>query len=319
MAPPRAAVRRRHPLDRFARAQKRAGDIGGEDALRAARRPSGSTRDCGSRMPALLTSAVSGPSRASHGLEQPHDLGFDAHVGLHGDGACPRPPSMPCDHRLGRGAVRSIVDADGIAALRREPRGRGADAAAAAGHQDRHGSFTSSLYGTIVPWSGTMRSTRRLRFLMFSQQIRRVRLHGRAGGEHVRLDENPLLGESTPSAACRRGDCPRCGRGSRSSRRSLSSSSSSTVSSFSGFGVLRERVRHDRVRPRGGILKERRAGLVRDDRQALRNRRADAAGMIEVMMAVDDVRQRLARPQLPALAMTASVRVSFCGASISIR
>ena len=82
---------------------------------------------------------------------------------------------------------------------------------------------------------------------------------------------------------------------------SFSSSSSSTVSILTGLGFFASASgtmvcgRADRV------LKVLRAGLVRDDRQAFGNRRADAARMIEVVVAVDDVRQRLVRLDLSRL------------------
>ena len=77
--------------------------------------------------------------------------------------------------------------------------------------------------------------------------------------------------------------------------------SSATVSILSGFGFFDERVRHARVRTFDDLLDERRVSLMRDDREPFGDRRPDSARMIEMVMAVDDVRQRFARPQLARL------------------
>ena len=77
--------------------------------------------------------------------------------------------------------------------------------------------------------------------------------------------------------------------------------SSETVSIFSGFGFFDERIGHARVRTLDDLLDERGVPLVRDHRKPFGNRRTDSAGMIEMVVAVDDVRERLARPQLARL------------------
>ena len=96
-----------------------------------------STRVCVSRTPALFTSARSEPSTLVDRLEEPEDVGLDADVGADGDGRAAARFDVG-DHGIGRRAIRSIVDADGVAALGRQAGGRGANATAAARHQDRH-------------------------------------------------------------------------------------------------------------------------------------------------------------------------------------
>ena len=84
-------------------------------------------------MPALLTSAVERAERGRR-LEQPHDVGFDGHVGLDRDGAAAG-AADGVDDRVGRVALDAVVDAHGVAARGGEAGSRGADAAAAAGDE----------------------------------------------------------------------------------------------------------------------------------------------------------------------------------------
>ena len=95
-----------------------------------------STRVCFSRMPALLTSAVSGPSCASTVSKSRTTSASDATSAPHRQRRPARRLDLR-DDRVGRRPVLSVVHAHRVAALGRQPRGRGADAAAAAGH-DHH-------------------------------------------------------------------------------------------------------------------------------------------------------------------------------------
>ena len=62
--------------------------------------------------------------------------------------------------------------------------------------------------------------------------------------------------------------------------------------------ILRERIRHARVRTLDHLLEERHVSLMRDDGEPLGHRSPDPARMIEMVMTVDDVRQRFVRAQL---------------------
>jgi hypothetical protein len=129
-------VRRRHPLHRLARAQERAGDIGGEDAADPRRVDRVHTRlrleDAG-----VVDQRAQRTETLVDRLEEPEDIGFAADVGADSDRRAAARFDVG-DHGIGRRAIRSIVDADGVAALGREAGGRGADTAATASHQDRH-------------------------------------------------------------------------------------------------------------------------------------------------------------------------------------
>ena len=74
---------------------------------------------------------------ARRGLEQPHDVGLDA-TSAPTAMAVPPPRSMSATTASAAVAIRSVVDADRVAARGRQAGRRGADAAAAAGHEDRH-------------------------------------------------------------------------------------------------------------------------------------------------------------------------------------
>ncbi len=65
--------------------------------------------------------------------------------------------------------------------------------------------------------------------------------------------------------------------------------------------ILRKRVRHARVRPLDNLLDERRVSLMRDDGQPFGDGRPDSSRMVEMVMAVDDVRQWFVWPQLARL------------------
>jgi hypothetical protein len=82
--------------------------------------------------------------------------------------------------------------------------------------------------------------------------------------------------------------------------------------------ALGQRVGLHRPRPRHQILEERLVVLVGDDRQPFGHGHAQPARVIEVMVADDDVRQRLGL-SLRASSMTAFERVSLSGASKSTR
>ena len=77
--------------------------------------------------------------------------------------------------------------------------------------------------------------------------------------------------------------------------------------------LLRQRVLHDRVRPLGKFLEERRASFLRDDRQTFRHRRAQAPRVIEMVMRHDGVRERLVWAQLARFREATEQRLGLRG------
>ena len=145
-----------------------------------------------------------------------------------------------------------------------------------------------------------MRSIAQLALRDVLHQIRRIRRERRARRVDVGHHENPLLREIHHQQRV----------GMRASRHAVQVDGARGVLELQllvnrldldRLGILRERIRHDRVRPCDGVLKVLRAGFLRDDGQAFRDGRADAARMIEVVVAVDDVGQRLVRLDLSRL------------------
>ena len=132
--------------------------VGGEDAIDARRRRSASTRVCRSRMPALLTSAVSGAElrrrrfrtaarrRLSTATSASTAIAFAA--GRFDVG----------DDRSAASRLRAVVHAHGVAARGGQPRGRGADAAAAAGDDRRlvHAAILRSASQPAIAFDGTL-------------------------------------------------------------------------------------------------------------------------------------------------------------------
>src|SRR6266404_4790343 len=120
------AMPRRHALQRLARAEEAAGDVDCDHALEA-------------RHAHLVhpRSAIDHPGVVHQHRKAPEtliDLREHAYdVRLHRDVASDRDAVDLARERLARAAIAHVVDADLVAALRCEPRGRGADAAARAG------------------------------------------------------------------------------------------------------------------------------------------------------------------------------------------
>jgi hypothetical protein len=67
------------------------------------------------------------------------------------------------------------------------------------------------------------------------------------------------------------------------------------------FGLFRECVRCQDVGAGGDVFHERLVRLVGDDRQTLGHSATDPAGMIEMVVRVDDVSERLVRLDFPRL------------------
>ena len=132
------------------------------------------------------------------------------------------------------------------------------------------------------------------------EQVCGIRLHGRTGVVGVGFHEDSLLGEirHQQRVAVRvAGDVVHVDR----HRRILEFQRFVYRLQLEGLAILRQGVRCHRVRPRRGALEERRVDLLRNHRQPFRHRRANAARVIEMMMAVDDVGERLVRPQFARL------------------
>ena len=130
-----AAMARRHALHRLARAEERAGDVGGEHALEARGlhvvEAGLALEDAG-----VVHEDGHGAELATRRVEYPDHVGFPGHVALDRDGAAAGVLDLLHD---GFGGLRAaqVVHAHRVTLSRRKPCGRGADAARAPGH-DHH-------------------------------------------------------------------------------------------------------------------------------------------------------------------------------------
>ena len=129
-----AAVRGRHPLHGFARANERAGHVSREDSRQACRvdllDACLGLEDAG-----VVDERAQRTEVAIDGGEQALDVPLGRHVGLNGDGARPGAPDVANDGFRGV-AVAPVVHADGVSAPGRETRRLGADPAASAGDEE---------------------------------------------------------------------------------------------------------------------------------------------------------------------------------------
>src|SRR6185503_15792436 len=137
-----AAVLRRHALHRLARAQEAASDVDREHALDAL---GGQVLDARAAVDdaGVVHQHVEVTQLVVDGLEQAHYVGFDRHVALDRD----RVVTELLGQLVRRALIRPIVHAYAVAAFCRQPRGGGADAAAAAGdeHDGAHRPRRNSL------------------------------------------------------------------------------------------------------------------------------------------------------------------------------
>ena len=122
-------------------------------------------------------------------------------------------------------------------------------------------------------------------------------LHGAAGRIDVGFDQHPLLREVCHQHRLRMG--PVTGYRFTVIVRSMSDAARRRPCNGGRLRDFGQSIRRYRVRPLGDLFEKRDIALVRDHRQSLRNRGSDTAGVVEVVVAVHELRERLAGHQLP--------------------